>query len=92
MRLLVGLLSAYVAALWAVEGQAWDLAWWKTMVVLGNNGRHGMVLLPAAVWLIVHLQGEAPLPTERLQRAFVLLLPGAARRRTRSDAVDRRCG
>ena len=73
--LLVGLLSAYVAALWTVEGQAWDLAWWKTMVVLGNNGRHGMVLLPAAVWLIVHLQGEAPLPTERLQRAFVLLLP-----------------
>ena len=47
---LVGLLSAYVAALWAVEGQAWDLARWKTMVVLGNNGRHGMVLLPAAVW------------------------------------------
>lgn len=73
--LLVGLLSAYVAALWTVEGQAWDLAWWETMVVLGNNGRHGMVLLPAAVWLIVHLQGEAPLPTERLQRAFVLLLP-----------------
>ena len=72
---LVGLLSAYVAALWAVEGQAWDLAWWKTMVVLGNNGRHGIVLLPAAVWLIVHLQGEAPLPTERLHRAFVLLLP-----------------
>ncbi len=72
---LVGLLSAYVAALWAVEGQAWDLAWWKTMVVLGNNGRHGMVLLPAAVWLIVHLQGEAPLPTERLQRAFVIILP-----------------
>ena len=72
---LVGLLSAYVAALWAVEGQAWDLAWWKTMVVLGNNGRHGMVLLPAAVWLIVHLQGDAPLPTERLHRAFVLLLP-----------------
>ncbi|MAL52343.1 MAG: hypothetical protein CL991_06820, partial [Euryarchaeota archaeon] len=51
--LLVGLLSAYVAALWTVEGQAWDLAWWETMVVLGNNGRHGMVLLPAAVWLIV---------------------------------------
>ena len=73
--ILVGLLSAYVAALWAVEGQAWDLAWWKTMVVLGNNGRHGIVLLPAAVWLIVHLQGEAPLPTERLHRAFVLLLP-----------------
>ena len=73
--LLVGLLSAYVAALWAVEGQAWGLAWWKTMVVLGNNGRHGMVLLPAAVWLIVHLQGDAPLPTERLHRAFVLLLP-----------------
>ena len=72
---LVGLLSAYVAALWAVEGQAWGLAWWKTMVVLGNNGRHGIVLLPAAVWLIVHLQGEAPLPTERLHRAFVLLLP-----------------
>ena len=72
---LVGLLSAYVAALWAVEGQAWDLAWWKTMVVLGNNGRHGIVLLPAAVWLIVHLQGDAPLPTERLHRAFVLLLP-----------------
>ncbi len=72
---LVGLLSAYVAALWAVEGQAWGLAWWKTMVVLGNNGRHGMVLLPAAVWLIVHLQGDAPLPTERLHRAFVLLLP-----------------
>ena len=73
--LLVGLLSAYVAALWAVEGQAWDLAWWKTMVVLGNNGRHGMVLLPAALWLIVHLQGDAPLPTERLHRAFVLLVP-----------------
>lgn len=73
--LLVGLLSAYVAALWAVEGQAWDLAWWKTMVVLGNNGRHGMVLLPAAAWLIVHFQGEDPLPTERLHRAFVLLLP-----------------
>ena len=73
--LLMGLLSAYVAALWAVEGQAWDLAWWKTMVVLGNNGRHGMVLLPAALWLIVHLQGEAPVSTERLQRAFVLLLP-----------------
>ena len=31
---LVGLLSAYVAALWAVEGQAWDLAWWKTMTQL----------------------------------------------------------
>jgi hypothetical protein len=73
--LLVGLISAYVAALWAIEGQAWDLAWWKTMVVLGNNGRHGMVLLPAAIWLIVHLHGEAPLPTERLHRAFVVLLP-----------------
>ena len=73
--LLVGMLSAYVAALWAVEGQAWGLAWWETMVVLGNNGRHGMVLLPAAVWLIVHLRGDAPLPTERLHRAFVVLVP-----------------
>jgi len=73
--ILIGLLSAYVAALWAVEGQAWDLAWWKTMVVLGNNGRHGMVLLPAAVWLAVHLRGDAPFPTERLHRAFVIVLP-----------------
>tara|TARA_B100001113_G_scaffold100329_1_gene81090 strand:+ start:1419 stop:2927 length:1509 start_codon:yes stop_codon:yes gene_type:complete len=72
---LIGLLSAYVAALWAVEGQAWDLAWWKTMVVLGNNGRHGMVLLPAAMWLAVQLRGDAPFPTERLHRAFVIVLP-----------------
>jgi hypothetical protein len=75
LGLLVGLLSAYVAALWAIEGQAWGLAWWKTMVVLGNNGRHGMVLLPAVVWLVVQLRGDAPLPTERLHRAFVIVLP-----------------
>ncbi|DAC38349.1 MAG TPA: hypothetical protein D7H96_00135 [Candidatus Poseidoniales archaeon] len=72
---LIGALSAYVAALWAVEGQAWDLAWWQTTVVLGNNGRHGMVLIPAAVWLALCLRGGASLPTERLHRAFVLLLP-----------------
>ncbi len=72
---LLGGLSAYVAALWAVEGQAWDLAWWKTMVVLGNNGRHGLVLLPAALWAAVQLRGDAPLPTERMHLAFVLILP-----------------
>ena len=75
MALLLGGLSAYVAALWAVEGQAWDLAWWKTMVVLGNNGRHGMVLLPAALWAALQFRGDAPLPTDRLHRAFVLILP-----------------
>lgn len=72
---LVGGLSAYVAALWAIEGQAWGMAWWETMVLLGNNGRHGMVLLPAGVWLAVRLNGDAPLPTARLHRAFVILLP-----------------
>jgi len=75
IAILLGGLSAYVAALWAVEGQAWGLAWWKTMVVLGNNGRHGMVLLPAVLWSAVHLRGDAPLPTERLHRAFVFILP-----------------
>ncbi|GIR07996.1 MAG: hypothetical protein CM15mP18_3250 [Methanobacteriota archaeon] len=34
-----------------------------------------MVLLPAAVWLIVHLQGEAPLPTERSAARLRVLLP-----------------
>jgi hypothetical protein len=34
-----------------------------------------MVLLPAVVWLVVQLRGDAPLPTERLHRAFVIVLP-----------------
>ena len=73
----------YVAAQ-AVEAKR-DLAWRKTMVVLGNNGRHGMVLLPAAVW--TWSSGRCPLPTERLHRAFVLLLPCCSPPHT-----VRRCG
>lgn len=67
----------YIAALWTLESEMWGQTIWRTMIILGNNGRYATCLLIPLIVLLkwVEEQSEDRKIHFSFTFTFTLLLP-----------------
>ena len=70
-----GLITMYVAVLWAYESILWDSEWPWHMFTMGNNGRYiTIILIP--IWILIkRVHGEIDWANRNLLVGLMLILP-----------------
>ncbi|MDP6869841.1 MAG: hypothetical protein QGI21_03615 [Candidatus Poseidoniaceae archaeon] len=70
-----GLITAYVAVLWAYESILWNSEWPLHMLTMGNNGRY-ITIISIPIWLLIkRVHGEIDWANKKLFVGILLILP-----------------
>ena len=72
---LAGLITMYVAVLWAYESILWNSDWPWHMVTMGNNGRYITILAIPVFMLIKRINGDIDWADKKVFAGVILILP-----------------
>lgn len=72
---LSGLITMYVAVLWAYESILWNSDWPWHMVTMGNNGRYSTILVIPIYLLIKRVNGNINWANKQILIGVMLILP-----------------
>jgi len=72
---LSGLITMYVAVLWAYESILWNSDWPWHMVTMGNNGRYSTILVIPIYLLIKRVNGNINWANKQILVGVMLILP-----------------
>jgi hypothetical protein len=72
---LSGLITMYVAVLWAYESILWNSDWPWHMLTMGNNGRYSTILVIPIYLLIKRVNGNINWANKQILIGVMLILP-----------------